>query len=123
MLRARNGAFAILRQRLGSQAQDQAQDQAQGEVQKRMTSEAAASEEARGPLLLAPAGRREALLLALALALLSCLPVLMAARPQMTDYPSHLARYYIMLDGGTAPGWRNIISSPGDGRVISASIC
>ena len=34
-----------------------------------MTSEAAASEEARGPLLLAPAGRREALLLALALAL------------------------------------------------------
>ena len=68
-----------------------------------MTSEAAASEEARGPLLLAPAGRREALLLALALALLSCLPVLMAARPQMTDYPSHLARYYIMLDGGHSP--------------------
>ena len=34
------------------------------------------------------------------LALLSCLPVLLAARPQMTDYPSHLARYYIMLDGG-----------------------
>jgi hypothetical protein len=50
--------------------------------------------------LLAPAGRREALWLAIGLALLSCLPVLLAARPQMTDYPSHLARYYIMLDGG-----------------------
>ena len=50
--------------------------------------------------LLAPAGRREALWLAIGLALLSCLPVLVAARPQMTDYPSHLARYYIMLDQG-----------------------
>jgi hypothetical protein len=50
--------------------------------------------------LLAPAGRCEALWLAIALALLACLPVLVAARPQMTDYPSHLARYYIMLDSG-----------------------
>jgi hypothetical protein len=50
--------------------------------------------------LIAPAGRREALWLAVVLALVSCLPVLVAARPQMTDYPSHLARYYIMLDGG-----------------------
>lgn len=51
-------------------------------------------------MLRAPAGRRETLWLAIALALLSCLPVLVAARPQMTDYPSHLARYYIMLDQG-----------------------
>ena len=53
--------------------------------------------------LAAPAGRREALWLAIALALLACLPVLLAARPQMTDYPSHLARYYIMLDQGHSP--------------------
>jgi hypothetical protein len=52
--------------------------------------------------LLAPVGRREALWLAVGLALLSCLPVLLAARPQMTDYPSHLARYYVMLDGGNS---------------------
>jgi hypothetical protein len=50
--------------------------------------------------LLAPAGRREALWLAIALAFVSCLPVLLAQHPQMTDYPSHLARYYIMLDQG-----------------------
>ena len=50
--------------------------------------------------LLAPAGRREGLWLAIGLALLACLPVLVAVRPQMTDYPSHLARYYIMLDQG-----------------------
>ena len=50
--------------------------------------------------LLAQPTRREALWLAIGLALLSCLPVLVAARPQMTDYPSHLARYYIMLDQG-----------------------
>ncbi len=51
-------------------------------------------------VLLAPAGPREALWLAIGLALLACLPVLLAVRPQMSDYPSHLARYYIMLDGG-----------------------
>ena len=50
--------------------------------------------------MLAPAGRREGLWLAIGLALLACLPVLVAARPQMTDYPSHLARYHIMLDQG-----------------------
>lgn len=53
--------------------------------------------------LLAPAGRREGLWLAIGLALLSCLPVLVAERPQMTDYPAHLARYYIMLDQGHSP--------------------
>jgi hypothetical protein len=51
------------------------------------------------PWLLARSAGREALWLAVALALLSCLPVLLAERPQMTDYPSHLARYYIMLHG------------------------
>ena len=54
----------------------------------------------RPPFLLARPGRREGLWLAAALALLACLPVLAAVRPQMTDYPSHLARYYIMLDAG-----------------------
>ena len=52
------------------------------------------------PFLLTRPGRREALWLAAVLALLACLPVLAAVRPQMTDYPSHLARYYIMLDAG-----------------------
>ncbi|WP_127710028.1 hypothetical protein [Novosphingobium umbonatum] len=37
---------------------------------------------------------------ALALAVLSCLPVLVARYPQMSDYPAHLARYAVMLDGG-----------------------
>ena len=37
---------------------------------------------------------------AIALALLSCLPVLVARYPQMSDYPAHLARYHVMLDGG-----------------------
>ena len=54
----------------------------------------------RTPFLLTAPGRREALWLAAVLALLACLPVLAAVRPQMTDYPSHLARYYIMLDAG-----------------------
>ena len=36
----------------------------------------------------------------MALALLSCLPFIVAAYPQMTDYPSHLARWRVMLDGG-----------------------
>ena len=54
----------------------------------------------RAPFLLTTAGRREALWLAAVLVLLACLPVLSAVRPQMTDYPSHLARYYIMLDAG-----------------------
>ncbi len=54
--------------------------------------------------LRAPAGRREALWLAALLALLSCLPVMLVAQPQMTDYPSHLARYHVMLDQG-ASAW------------------
>ncbi len=53
--------------------------------------------------LLAVPGNRETVLLGLALAVLSCLPVLVAAYPQMSDYPSHLARYHIMLDGGRSP--------------------
>ncbi len=43
---------------------------------------------------------REGLLLGLALALLACLPVLVATYPQMVDYPAHLARYYVMLERG-----------------------
>ncbi|MDE2595635.1 MAG: hypothetical protein KGL44_02025 [Sphingomonadales bacterium] len=35
-----------------------------------------------------------------ALALLSCLPVLAATLPQMGDYPAHLARYHVMLEIG-----------------------
>ena len=65
-----------------------------------MIQPATTSERPQKSFLLAAAGRREGLWLAIALALVSCLPVLLAARPQMTDYPSHLARYYIMLDGG-----------------------
>lgn len=41
--------------------------------------------------------------LAVALALLSCLPVLAVRYPQMSDYPAHLAGYYVMLDGGHDP--------------------
>ena len=40
---------------------------------------------------------------ALALALLSCLPVLVARYPQMSDYPAHLARYHVMLEAGANP--------------------
>ena len=40
---------------------------------------------------------------ALLLALLSCLPVLVARYPQMSDYPAHLARYTVMLDHGRDP--------------------
>ncbi len=53
---------------------------------------------ARG--LRAQPGRREAALLGIALAMLSVLPFLVAAYPQMTDYPSHLARWHVMLDQG-----------------------
>jgi len=48
-------------------------------------------------------GTRETLLLGVGLALLACLPFLVAVRPQMADYPSHLARYFVMLDGGRDP--------------------
>jgi hypothetical protein len=67
-----------------------------------MSARAAWQDTIRSHWLLAPAGRREALWLAVSLALLSCLPVLVAARPQMTDFPSHLARYHVMLDGGAS---------------------
>ena len=46
---------------------------------------------------------REGLLLAIALALLACLPVVVARLPQMGDYPAHLARFHVMLDAGTSP--------------------
>ncbi len=46
---------------------------------------------------------REGLWLGLFLALLSAMPFIVAKTPQLTDYPSHLARYYIMLDGGHNP--------------------
>jgi len=45
-------------------------------------------------------GQRETLLLGLSLALLACLPVLVASFPMMSDYPAHLARYHVMLDQG-----------------------
>lgn len=57
---------------------------------------------ARGFLLASPSPR-EGLWIALALALLSCLPFVVALYPQMTDYPAHLARYHVMLDGGRSP--------------------
>ena len=39
-------------------------------------------------------------LCAVLLAIAACLPVLVARYPQMSDYPAHLARYYVMLDHG-----------------------
>ena len=49
---------------------------------------------------------REGLGLGVALALLASLPVLVAAYPQMGDYPAHLARYHVMLADGQNP-WLN----------------
>lgn len=46
------------------------------------------------------AGERRLYWFAVVLALASCLPVLAAHYPQMSDYPAHLARYAVMLDGG-----------------------
>ena len=43
---------------------------------------------------------RQGLWIGLVMALASCLPVLVAAHPQLTDYPAHLARYHVMLDIG-----------------------
>lgn len=48
----------------------------------------------------ARAGERRLYWFAVLLALASCLPVLVARYPQMSDYPAHLARYAVMLDGG-----------------------
>lgn len=47
-----------------------------------------------------PDETRNGLRFGVLLALLACLPYLFAAYPQLTDYPSHLARYHVMLDGG-----------------------
>ena len=38
--------------------------------------------------------------LGVVLSLMSVLPVVVARYPQMSDYPAHLARYWVMLDGG-----------------------
>lgn len=38
-----------------------------------------------------------------ALCVLAGLPGMLARYPQMTDYPAHLARWYIMIDGGRTP--------------------
>lgn len=48
--------------------------------------------------LLATPTVREGVVLGLVLALLACLPVLVATYPQMVDYPAHLARYHVMLE-------------------------
>lgn len=47
--------------------------------------------------------RSDGLWLGLALSLLACLPVLVASSPQMTDYPSHLAGFRIMLEHASDP--------------------
>ncbi|HKT84567.1 MAG TPA: hypothetical protein VJQ77_00625 [Novosphingobium sp.] len=47
--------------------------------------------------------RDEALWLGIVLSLLAALPALLAWAPQMTDYPSHLAGYKVMLDHGHDP--------------------
>ena len=47
-------------------------------------------------------GSRAMLWFGVALALLSCLPFLVARWPQLTDYPSHLARYHVMLNGNSS---------------------
>ena len=40
---------------------------------------------------------------AIVLALVAALPPILAKYPQMTDYPAHLARWYVMLSHGTNP--------------------
>ena len=57
-------------------------------------------------LLGARPGPFEGLWLGVVLALLACLPVLIATYPQMGDYPAHLARYHVMLDVGNS-AWLN----------------
>jgi hypothetical protein len=46
---------------------------------------------------------RRSLGLGILLSLLASLPFWVADTPQLTDYPSHLARYVVMLDGGHDP--------------------
>ena len=43
------------------------------------------------------------LAIGLVLALLATLPVVLARYPQMADYPAHLARWHVMLDGARSP--------------------
>jgi len=50
----------------------------------------------------APAGR-DGLWLGVVLALLAALPAIVATYPQMADYPAHLARYHVMIDGEHNP--------------------
>lgn len=40
---------------------------------------------------------------AIVLALAACVPYLFAVEPQLTDYASHLARYYVMFESGQNP--------------------
>lgn len=67
------------------------------------------SEPIRSPIvaawhwLMAEPGPRQGLLLGLVLTVLACLPVLVAAFPQMVDYPAHLARYHVMLEQAGNP--------------------
>ena len=49
-----------------------------------------------------PTGR-ETWVLGVLLALLACLPVLLATYPQMVDYPAHMARYHVMLSRDQDP--------------------
>jgi hypothetical protein len=58
-----------------------------------------------GPLrwLAGEPGQREGLAFGLVLALLAALPVMVAAYPQMVDYPAHLARYHVMLERYSSP--------------------
>ena len=59
-----------------------------------------ATKERTAPVNGGPHGRREGLWLGIAMVLLSVLPFLFAVHPQQSDYPSHLARYHVMLDRG-----------------------
>jgi hypothetical protein len=51
----------------------------------------------------ASADHRTGLTAGTVLSLLASLPFWAARTPQLTDYPSHLARYVVMLDGGRDP--------------------
>jgi hypothetical protein len=66
----------------------------------------------------ARAGEKRVYWFSVLLALASCLPVLVAHYPQMSDYPAHLARYAVMLDGGRSADLRNITRSTGRGQAI-----
>ena len=58
-----------------------------------------------------PSGRAS-LAFAVMLSLLASLPYWVARTPQLTDYPSHLARYVVMLDGGGDPWLCLLYTSP-----------